>query len=126
MKGLIFVFLFAPISALFFPNMDMISKAIKDGDATALSTYFDSDVEIAILNEVDIYSKTEAKKVLKTFFTKHHPVSYSQVHQGTSKGQGGQYCIGNMKSAKGKFRVYVYVKKSGSAFVIQELRFEKQ
>ncbi len=126
MKSLIFIWLFAPAMALVTPNLGAISKAITKGDATALSQFFDEDVEITILNEVNIYSKSEAKEAVNMFFTKHPTTTYSQVHQGTSKGEGGQYCIGNLVSGGNKFRVYIYLKKSDSKYRIQELRFEEE
>lgn len=126
MKSLIFICLLAPSMALVTPNLGSISKAITKGDAAALAEYFDEDVEVTILNEVNIYSKSEAQEVVKTFFTTHPPKTYSQVHQGTSKGEGGQYCIGNLIVKDGKFRVYLYLKKSNNQYRIQELRFEKE
>ncbi|MEM8909851.1 MAG: DUF4783 domain-containing protein [Bacteroidota bacterium] len=126
MKSLMFIFLFAPSLALLTPNLGAISKAITQGDAAALAQFFDQDVEITILSEVDIYTKAEAKKVVQNFFAQYAPQTYSQVHQGTSKGEGGQYCIGNLEAGNKKFRVYIYLKKSGSQYWIQELRFEKQ
>ena len=126
MKSLIFICLLAPSLTFSPPNLGAISKAITQGDANALAQFFDEDVEVTILNEVNIYSRAEAKEAVSKFFSKHPPKTYSQVHQGTSKGQGGQYCIGNLIVPSGKFRVYIYLKKSNSKYWIQELRFEKQ
>lgn len=106
-------------------NLDGISKAMKSGDATALSQYFDEDVELTILNDVDILSKQSAKKEIESFFKENAPSGYAQLHQGTSKGQRGQYSIGNLTTKNGKFRVYIYMKVEGDKHLIQELRFEE-
>jgi hypothetical protein len=126
MKSLIFICLFVPTMTFSPPNLGAISKAITKGDASALAQYFDEDVEVTILSEVNIYSRDEAKEAVQQFFSQNQPKTYSQVHQGTSKGQGGQYCIGNLVVNGGKFRVYIYLKKNDSKYWIQELRFEKQ
>jgi Domain of unknown function (DUF4783) len=126
MKLLMFVFLAA--SSLFWnadENLDAINKAIKTGDATALSQYFDKDIELTILSNVDILSKQEAANQVAAFFKKNTPSNYAQLHQGVSKGQQGQYSIGNLTTSSGKFRVYIYMKVEGNKQLIQELRFEQ-
>ncbi len=126
MKNLLFILLLST-SFTFNPGqgLDDISKAIKSGDANALAQHFDSDVEVTIMDEVNILSKSEAKSAVNTFFTNNKPQSYSQVHEGKSKGAGGQYIIGNLKTAQGKFRVYLYMRVENKKHFIQELRFEK-
>jgi len=106
-------------------SLDGISKAMKSGDAASLSQYFDADIELTILNDVDILSKQAAKKEIDSFFKKNAPSGYAQLHQGISKGQQGQYSIGNLSTKNGKFRVYIYMKVEGDKHLIQELRFEE-
>ena len=129
MKNLIFIFAIAPLLAMSPSNnvsLDEITKAISNGNASALGAFFDSNVEIAVLENEDVYGKTEAVKVVQSFFSKNKPQSFSRVHQGTSKGNDSQYCIGNMNTSGGTFRVYVYMKTNGGKFLIQELRFDKE
>jgi len=129
MKNLIFIFAIAPLLAMSPPNnasLEEITKAISSGNATALGAYFDNSVEIAVLDDEDVYSKAEAIKIVQGFFNKNKPQSFSQVHQGTSKGNDSQYCIGNMSTGGGKYRVYVYMKTNGGNYLIQELRFDKE
>ncbi len=123
------LFAFTPLMAMISPqnaSLQQITQAISSGDANALGIYFDNSVEIAILDEGDVYSKGEAIQVVKKFFNQHSPKSFSQVHQGTSKGNDSQYCIGNLTSGSGTFRVYVYMKTNGGNYLIQELRFDKE
>ena len=126
MKFLMFIFLMFPTVVSITPNLGVISKALSKGDAATLANYFDESVEVTILNEVDIYSQKEALQVVKSFFDTQKPKNYSQVHEGTSKGKGGQYCIGNLSTSNGKFRVYLYLMKSDRKYLIQEIRFEKE
>ncbi|MFT6319390.1 MAG: hypothetical protein ACJAT4_000307 [Granulosicoccus sp.] len=114
--------LIVPCLAATSQNMDSISKALSRGDVESLSTYFDENVEI----DDDFYDKSEAKAVVKKFFSKNPPKSFSLIHQGTSKDKDSKYFIGNLNAASGTFRVYVYMKLSGSQPLIQELRFDKE
>lgn len=106
-------------------NITAITKAINEGNADALGQYFDSKVEVSIMDNEQVYAKADAVKVVKDFFAKNRPSSFSQVHQGTSKGQDSQYLIGNLVASGGTFRVYVYMNASGGKYIIQELRFDK-
>ena len=129
MKTLLLVLFFSPFNQVQDvnppANLASISKAISDGDATTLSKYFDSMVEIAILDDEDMYSKSDAKSKVSSFFAKAKPKSYSQVHKGNSKGNNSQYCIGNLATTGGDYRVYIYLKVKGANTVIQEMRFDK-
>ena len=122
MKNLMLLLLIVPCLAATSQNMDSISKALSRGDVESLSTYFDENVEI----DDDFYDKSEAKDVVKKFFSKNPPKSFSLIHQGTSKGEDSKYFIGNLNAGSGTFRVYVYMKLSGSQPLIQELRFDKE
>lgn len=122
MKNLMLLLLIIPCMAATSQNMDSISKALSRGDVESLSTYFDENVEI----DDDFYDKSEAKDVVKKFFSKNPPKSFSLIHQGTSKGEDSKYFIGNLNAGSGTFRVYVYMKLSGSQPLIQELRFDKE
>ena len=126
MKNLVFIFLMLPTLAMVQPNVSGISKAISAGDAVALSQYFDQSIEISILDDMDIYDKAQAVQTLKSFFVKNKVKSYSQMHQGTSKGQDSQYTIGNLVTASSSYRVYLYLKLQGGKQLIQELRFDKE
>lgn len=126
MKSLFFILMLSPSLLLVDSSLDQISTAIRKGDAQALSQFFDQSVEVAILDDEDTYDKAEAKAVVQSFFTKHKPTSFSQVHKGASKGKSAQYCIGNLKSGNKSFRVYLFLKVSGGKHIIQELRFDKE
>ncbi|MCB9338072.1 MAG: DUF4783 domain-containing protein [Lewinellaceae bacterium] len=129
MKNFLFVIFLLPAIAMVDAdefNLEAISRAIGSGDAEALGQYFDTNVEVAVMDSEKTYSKTDAVKAVKDFFSKNAPKSFKQVHQGASKGQDSQYCIGNLVASSGTFRVYVYMKVSGGKYLIQELRFDKE
>jgi len=123
MKNLIIALAILPMFAFTgVENLNSIIDAIKKGDASTLSTYFDQKVEIAIMDDEDVYSTDKAKQVLNAFFGKYKPASFKQVHQGTSRGNNGKYCIGNMNAGGKTFRVYIYM----NGAKIQELRFDEE
>ena len=123
MKKLLFILFIAPTLAIAAPpaNLSSISKAISKGDANALAQYFDDKVEVSILDDEDLMDKSEARNALQSFFAKNKPQSYNQVHDGTSKGAGSKYTIGNLKANGKVYRVYVYMKVSGGKYTIQEI-----
>lgn len=130
MKYIILIFTF---SALIFsnakseisPNFALIAAAISNGNADALSKYFDADVEIAIFDKEESYPKDVAATVMKDFFTKNKPKSFTQVHQGASKGKDTQYSIGEISTATGNYRIYLYMKIVNDLYIIQEIRISK-
>ena len=122
MKLLIITFLF-PIALL--PNLERITQALGAGDANALQEYLDQSVEISLMDDERTYSKAAAVQALRNFFRQYQPRSFSQVHQGTSRNNDSQYCIGDLATAEGTFRVYIYMKVSGTKLIIQELRFDR-
>ena len=126
MKNLIFLALIMPALGAPQATLSDITKAISNGDVAALSGYFDQTVEIALQDEEDVYNKEEATSIIKRFFSQNKPKSFSQVHQGTSKGNDSQYCIGNLVTEDANFRVYIYMRVDGNQYRIQELRFDRE
>ncbi len=125
MKTLIVIFsLLMPLS-FDQPNIAAVTKALSEGDASTLSNYLDSSVELTILTTQNVYNKGQATTVLNDFFAKNKPRSFNAVHQGSSKGSSSHYTIGDLSSATGTYRVYLYYKSVGEKPVIQEIRIEK-
>ena len=109
-----------------FANFDVfedISTAIRSGDAYAISRFFGTNVDLTILNQEEMYSRAQAEQLLKDFFSKNNPISFSIIHTGISK-EGSKYAIGNLTTSQGvTYRTYFYIKQSGNISYIQELRF---
>jgi len=105
---------------------DELADAIRGGDAHKIAAYFDSKIELALSNQEDVYSKAQAELLVKDFFAKNPPKSFSLVHKGSSK-EGTLFAVGTLASTNGKsFRVSFVLKTISGRNSIQELRFENQ
>jgi hypothetical protein len=105
---------------------DDISLLIRTGNAKELAGYFNTNVDLTIINQEDVYSKAQAEQILKDFFSKNVPKTFTILHKGSSK-EGTIYAIGNLVTATGAaFRTSFFVKQISGKFYIQEMRFEKE
>lgn len=130
MKSILFISM-AFFGGLFTPAdqapvaLDDVCRAIGGGNVADLAAIMDDEVELSILDNEDIYSKAEAKAALEGFFAKFTPTSFGKVHQGASKSDDAEYCIGTLTTNKGSFRVYIYVAKTNGGVLLQELKFDR-
>ena len=99
-----------------------ISAAFKTGNAKELSKYFNTNVDLTLLEKQDIYSKSQAELILKDFFSKNQPSGFTVLHQGGK--EGSKYVIGNLVTSKGTYRISLLLKNQNNTQVIQQLRIE--
>ena len=99
-----------------------ISIAIKAGNASELSKYMNSTVELLLLDKEDFYKKNVAETILKDFFNAYQTKDFIIRHQGSKN--DAQYAIGNLKTGKGDFRVYFLLKKVDQEQLIHQIRIE--
>ena len=129
MKNLLFLLFFTP--ALLFakqgnPTLDAITAALGSGNIDMLSKYFADNVQISIQDKEQTYPKAQAIEAVRKFFATAKPQSFSEVHKGTSRENSDQYCIGNLTTGTGLYRVYLYLKVNGSSITIKEMRLDKE
>lgn len=103
-------------------TIDEVIGALKSGDATGLSKYFDDNVELTLPVKSDSYSKAQAQVILKDFFDNNNVRGFELKHKGDSP--GGHYCIGTLQTKSGNFRAHVFLKSKGSKEVVKEIRFQ--
>lgn len=101
---------------------DEIVNALKNGSSSELAKYFNANIELAILDKEDIYSKAQAEVIIKDFFTKNKPKGYTKSHQGGK--EGSKFVIGNLTTSNGVYRVYFLIKDVKGKYFIHKLRFE--
>ncbi len=101
-----------------------ITVAFKVGNAKELSRFFNTTIELVILDKEDVYSKIQAEQILDKFFIDYYPKSFKFIHQG-GKGES-QFAIGQLVTFNGTFRVYLLVKKKHDKPFIHQLRIEEE
>jgi biopolymer transport protein ExbD len=107
------------------PNLNGITKAFSEGDANALTSYLDAQIDISILGKEQTYTKAQATDMLKSFFDKQKPRAFSINHQGAAKGNDAIYCIASL-SGTTNYSVYLYLKSGGANYLIHEIRLDKE
>jgi len=120
-------FLYGMIGLMFllcsFISIDEVVNAIKNGNASLLSKYFDNTIEITITDKSNTYSKSQGELVLKDFFTNNVVSKFEVVHKGENS--GAQFIIGTLSTKNGDYRTTIYLKQKGEKQILQEIRFEK-
>ncbi|NVO03349.1 MAG: DUF4783 domain-containing protein [Bacteroidetes bacterium] len=110
-------------------NPDEISNdiaiAIKSGNSKELAKFFNTSIDLKVPSNDETFSKAQAELIMKDFFQKNPPKSFTINHQGSSN-DGSKYSIGTYVSSTGSFRTYFLLKKVGNSFFIQQLQFELQ
>jgi len=99
-----------------------ISIAFKAGNASELSKYINSTVQLLLLEKEDFYKKNVAETILKDFFNEYKTKDFVIIHQGGIN--DAQYAIGNLKTEKGNFRVSFFLKKVDQESLIHQIRIE--
>ena len=101
-----------------------IQEAFRKGDASSLSSYFSSTLELTLYEKEEIYSKTQAGIILRKFFSDNPPSQFKIIHQGGK--ENSKYAIGNLTSGTKSFRVTFLLKTEENKVLIHQLRIENE
>lgn len=102
-----------------------VVSALKNGDASALSQFFNPSLELVMpAAQDDIYSKQQAELIVRDFFTKYVPTNFVVLHQGGPA--ESPYAIGTLTTKSGSYRVTVLIKLKDNKPFIHQLRFEQE
>lgn len=101
-----------------------VVAAIKSGNAKELATCFNSNIELTVPDKDGTYSKSQAEIIMKDFFQKHPPKSFSINHNGSSKDMS-KFFIGSYMSGSEEYRIYFLMKSMSGKMVIQQLQIEE-
>ena len=110
------------ISYRSFDNMDAVVTAIRAGNVTQLSPFFDARVDISLPDKSDTYSKTQAEMVIGDFFNTNVVQNFKITQQGESGGTF--FCAGVLQTRSGNFRTTLFFKHKGDKHFLQEIRFQ--
>ncbi|MCS7084910.1 MAG: DUF4783 domain-containing protein [Bacteroidia bacterium] len=103
--------------------LGQVEQAIGRNDAQTLARFFNHHVEITILDKEDTYPKNQAVFVVKEFFMNYPPRGFRFIHKGHSSDT--YYAVGRYTSTRGIFDANVFIRKNGTIFAIEQLRFEQ-
>jgi len=105
--------------------IDKVAGLIRQGDTKELSKLFAATVEITILEEENVYSKTQAELILDKFFNQNKPVSVKILHKVNTN---PNYLFGvlTLTTGNGTYRVTYTLKKGDSGLTLIELRIEAE
>ncbi len=127
MKILLFAIAFT-FSLISLGQDDVTAKVkghLSTGNASGLSAYFTGNIDLLVEDNEDVYSKTQAEMILKNFFAKNQPSSFTIIHKGSST-MNVAYRIGTLKTKNGKeFRVTFNMKSVGGRYQIHQMQIEE-
>lgn len=99
-----------------------IAKYLSRGDSDALSAWFADNLEVSVLSRETDASRSQARQILKSFFSSHTPESFEITH--TAGRENMKYALGNLVAGEEKFLVTVFVRSKGDTYKIQQLKIE--
>ena|SRR5947209_8354920 len=108
---------FKPVSGL-----DDVINALRNGNATELAKYVDSNLEISLPSKTDNYSRQQAIVILQDFFSTNGVKGFEVKHRGDNG--GSQFCIGTLVTKTGSFRTTFFMTEKNGVQLVKEIRFQ--
>jgi hypothetical protein len=115
---------FIAISAFAQGGIEDVISAMKSGNASGVTKYFDSYVDITIDDKGSNYSRSQGELIFKDFFSNNGVRSFELKHKGNN--DNGDYCIGTLQTKNGNYRATVYMRLKGNKLVIQDIRIKQE
>ena len=104
-------------------GIDDIVGALKSGNASTLSKYFDSRVDLSLPERSDNYSRTQAEMIIKDFFSNSGVRNFTLKHKGEKA--GSNYCVGILQTRTGNYRTTLFLKLKGNRQYLQDISFQQ-
>jgi len=107
------------------PVLDLktsVERGFRTANAKMIAQHFAPNIDISLMDKDNLYSKSQAEQVLKTFFLENKPTKFTIIHQG--KSAATQYYIGSLGTDKGSFRITVNIKLTSKKDFISHLTIE--
>ena len=104
---------------------DPIVRAIQESDAKGLSASFNITVELRLPDNENTYSASQGEMIMKDFFKKYPPDSFTLIQQGTTD-RISMFAICNYVSGSNQYQVYIHLRKEKEKYLIQKIRFEEE
>jgi hypothetical protein len=105
--------------------IDKIGELIKQGNVHELAKIFADNVDMAVLENTNVYSRTQAELILEKFFKENKPLSVKILHRIDSN-SNYNFAVLILNTDKGQYRVSFTLKEVAKEMVIIELRIETE
>lgn len=103
-------------------SIESIVSALNQGSSSNLSQYFDSSITLNINGQQGSYSKNQAEVVLRGFFKKNPPQSFSVVYKNENNASFSSY-VGEYQSIASSYKVFIKVSFHEDQFKLYSLEF---
>lgn len=98
---------------------------LKQSSWTELYKTFAASIDLAILDEGNIYAKDQAQIILTNFFNKNQPFTIRLVHHVDSN-PDLKYAVVTMTSKNGSYRTSFSLRNNNGTFQINEIHIEAE
>ena len=107
-------------------NISSYFKDIAKKDLSNITAKFSDDMEVCVNDSQEFMDKPDAISAIQDFLEKVGPIEGSELHQGSSKNNKTQYRVGQLKTSKGNYRVFIYLEGSKEDYEIVGLLFNPE
>ncbi len=113
MKKILTILGFLFSVSVFAQSSDGVVNALKEGNATKFSSFFDNSVDVKLpgQNELQNANKAEAANAVKSFFSANNINGFEVISQ--REMSGTMYIAGKLKSASKEYNLTVMLKSKG-------------
>ena len=105
-------------------SLDGMVNALKRGNASQLSMYLDTNIELELDNKKITYSRSQAELILKDFFNVNTVKNFEFLRMEKSNNQA-KYCLGTLNTVNGLFHTTIYLKQEKNDLMVEEIHFLK-
>jgi hypothetical protein len=105
--------------------IDNVANFIKQGNTKELARLFANNIEIAIMDDENIYSRAQATLILDKFFSKNKPKGIKLLHKVNSSANY-RFGVFILTTDTGLYRVAFTLKDTDGKMTIIELRIENE
>ena len=120
---LLLIVFFITLASFAQGGIDDVISAMKSGNASGVTKYFDNYVDITMPDKSSNYSKSQGELIIRDFFSNSGVKKFEVKHKGNN--DNGDYCIGTLETKNGNYRATVYMRLKGSKQVIQDIRIQQ-
>ncbi|NNF36408.1 MAG: DUF4783 domain-containing protein [Saprospiraceae bacterium] len=100
-------------------------KAMQSQDINRVIDLLDRRIEVCIEDTQDQYSKREAIRVVQNWIREVEPKTIEPLHGGRSGDNSSHYQVAKMVTAKGNFRVFVYIEEGTGDPKIKKIQIDR-